>query len=389
MSENPSLRRLLTWLGPWMPARRVPSGIRCETWCVRPGTRVGRKAWQEGSRPRIEGSRLEARVFLPTGGPVGTYVIAPGLHFDGPDDVRLDRFCRILAHSGFRVVAPIIPAYAELLLHPSAASDFEQVVVATAERFGDRELAIFAISFGSWLALEAAARQPELVEGVISFGGFADVESAIRFAVDGVMRTPGGNVTLARDPLNQPALFLNLLPHLELDGDTTPLEDAWRELTFRTWGKMHLKRPGRLEPIVRELLPQLPRALQEAYLVGAGVSPGGERLAAEALQRARGTLAYVDPLALATRVRSPFVICHGRDDDVIPWNEAEKLENALRAHVPVRLLLTGLYGHTGVSLPGPSALGREVKMLFQMAEALAHAGRLRELLSRSVPAPAV
>jgi pimeloyl-ACP methyl ester carboxylesterase len=364
-----------------MPSGRVPRGIRCATWCIRPGTRVGRRAWQEGSRPRIEGSRIEARVFLPRHEPFATYVIAPGLHFDGPDDPRLDRFCRVLAYAGFRVVAPIIPAHAELLLHPSAASDFERVVVATAERFDDRRLALFAISFGSWLALEAAARKPELVDGVISFGGFADIESAIRFAVDGVMRGPNGDVTLARDPLNQPALFLNLLPHLSLSGETTPLADAWRELAFRSWGKMELKGPGRFEPIVRELLPRVPTELRDTYLIGAGVVPGGDRLAAFALERARASLSYVDPLTLASRVKCPFVICHGRDDDVIPWNEAEKLEKMLRDRVPVRLLVTGLYGHTGVELPSARAIGREVRTLFQMAEAIAHAGELRQLWS--------
>jgi pimeloyl-ACP methyl ester carboxylesterase len=363
-----------------MPPGRVPRGIRCETWCIRAGARVGRKAWQEGNRPRIEGSRLEARVYASAEEPVATYVIAPGLHFDGPDDVRLDRFCRVLAAAGFRVVAPVVPAYAELLLHPSAASDFESVVRATAARFQDRELCVFAISFGSWLALEAAARQPELVEGVISFGGFADVESAIRFAVDGVMRTPAGDITLARDPLNQSALFLNLLPHLGLDGDTTLLADAWRELAFRTWGKMDLKRPGRLEPFIRELLPRVPASLRETYLTGAGALPGGEALARVALERARTTLDYVDPASLALRVRCPFVICHGRDDDVIPWNESEKLERLLRERVPVRVLLTGLYGHTGAAFPSPRALGREVATLYQMAEALAHAGNLRALL---------
>jgi fermentation-respiration switch protein FrsA (DUF1100 family) len=144
---------------------------------------------------------------------------------------------------------------------------------------------------------------------------------------------------------------------------------------------MELKGPGRFEPIVRELLPRVPTELRDTYLIGAGVVPGGDRLAAFALERARASLSYVDPLTLASRVKCPFVICHGRDDDVIPWNEAEKLQKMLRDRVPVRLLVTGLYGHTGVELPSARAIGREVRTLFQMAEAIAHAGELRQLWS--------
>jgi hypothetical protein len=47
--------------------------------------------------------------------------------------------------------------------------------------------------------------------------------------------------------LNQPALFLNVLPcHDVPEGDLGELAEAWREMTYRTWGRMELKAPGRL-----------------------------------------------------------------------------------------------------------------------------------------------
>ena len=49
---------------------------------------------------------LRVRIYEGSGTPV---LIAPGLHYAGADDPRLDRFCRILAAAGHRVIAPFIP----------------------------------------------------------------------------------------------------------------------------------------------------------------------------------------------------------------------------------------------------------------------------------------
>jgi len=338
-----------------------------------------------GQRPtRPETARLEAHVFTSDGPHLGTYLIAPGLHFDGPEDPRLERFCRILAHAGFRVVAPVLPAYAELSVHPSAADDLERVARELGRRLpvGER-FTVFSISFGSLPALEVAARLRERVDAVVTFGGYADFESAVRFCVDGVMRRPEGDVQLVRDPLNQPALFLNMLPWLKVPGDEpTALAEAWREMAHRTWGRMELKAPGKLGPFADALLERVPVSQRDLFLVGCGVRRGGALLVTEALERASGALGFASPLPAIERLRCPVVVCHGRDDDVIPWNEAEKLYAALRERVPARLLLTGLYGHTGTSLPSPAAALREGSTLLEMARVLSRGGDVRGAFPR-------
>jgi pimeloyl-ACP methyl ester carboxylesterase len=352
-----SLAVLLRWLGPWTSSARVPEGIERERWSLR--------------------DDLSTYLYRPRGPAVGTYLIAPGLHFLGPDDPRLDRFCRVLARAGFRVVAPFLPSFIDLVVRPSAPDDFEIVARASVERFG-APVAVFSISFGSWPALEVAARLGRDVDGVITFGGYAELEAAIRFAVDGVMRTPGGDVTLARDPLNSPALFLNVLPHLEAGGDTTELEAAWREMVRTTWGKMELKAPGKLDPFAHALAPRVPAHQRELFLIGCGVVPGAPALIEASLARAGDALAFASPAAALARLKCPVVVCHGRDDDVIPWGEAEKLYAALAPRVPARLLLTGLYGHTGAERPSPRVLAREATTLIALARALAAGGTLRE-----------
>lgn len=350
---------------------------------IRDGQLHGYRAHRAGTPPQPgRESRLEAYLYHPPRAPLGAYLIAPGLHFLGPDDPRLDRFCRVLAAAGFLVAAPFLPAYVDLEVRADAPDDLERFARALSPRLprGQRPT-LFSISFGSWPAFEVAARLGSAVDGVISFGGYADFGAAVRFCVDGVMRTPDGDVTLARDPLNAPALFLNLLPFLDVGGDTTALASAWREMVYRTWGKMELKAPGRLEPYFRELAPRVPAPHRQLFLVGCGAEPGAAELVAAALERAREPLSFASPALALRRLRCPVVVCHGRDDDVIPWGEAEKLARALEPRVPTRRYLTGLYGHTGAGRAGARDLFGEGATLVAIARALAHGGALRDLLA--------
>lgn len=383
LRRGAALWSLLSWLGPWRGSSSWPHGVARETWVLRDGALPGRRGRRAGT-PIGPRSRLEVEVFTPEAEPLGTYLVVPGLHFEGPHDPRLERFCRVLARSGFRVVAPTLPAYAELLVDRSAADDLELVARALVERLptGER-FTVFSISFGSWPALELAARTPDAVDAVVSFGGYFDFVSAVRFCVDGVMRTPRGDFVLARDPLNQPALFINMLPWLDVPGrETAVLAETWREMTYRTWGRMELKAPGRLEPFARALVERVPPEQRELFLVGCGVREGGARLVIDALERAGDEISFASPASALSRIRRPVVVCHGRDDDVIPWHEAERLADALSRRVPTKLLLTGLYGHTGAGRPSPGALASEGRTLLEIARTLAAGGRVADWVSR-------
>ena len=355
MQRQLALATLLHWLGPWTASERVPPGIERERWTI---------------------DGLETYLYRPPRPAIGTYVIAPGLHFLGPDDPRLDRFCRVLARAGFVVVAPFLPAFTKLTVAPSAADDQERVTRATLARFPEHRPTLFSISFGSWPALETAARLGDAVDGVIAFGGYASFEAAVRFCIDGVMRTPAGDVQLARDPLNQPALFLNVLPHIDADGDTSALEAAWREMARRTWGRMELKQPGRLEPFARELAPSVPEPQRELFLIGCGVVPGAAELVESALRRAGDAFRFASPEPAIARLTCPVVVCHGQGDDVIPWSEALVLASLLERRVATRLLVTGLYGHTGAEKPTPTLLAKEALTMLALARTLASGSRL-------------
>jgi len=373
---------LLRWLGPWTADSVVPPGVERTVRLLRDGPLTGHRAHRAGeTRDLDRPGRLEVYEYHPPREPVGSYLIAPGLHFLGPDDPRLDRFCRVLARAGFHVVAPFLPAYVDLRVHPGAPDDLEIVARDLLARLPrGRRPTLFSISFGSWPAFEVAARLGRKVDGVITFGGYAEFDAAVRFCVDGVMRSPEGDETLARDPLNSPALFLNLLPYLDAGGDTRELEAAWRCMVYRTWGRMELKQPGRLEPFARELVADVPSRHRDLFLIGCGVIPGAVELVEAGLDRAGDALGFASPASALERLESPVVISHGRDDDVIPYGEAYKLARALEPRVPTRLLLTGLYGHTGAGRPDVQSAAREAGALLSIARAMAHGGALRKLL---------
>lgn len=371
---------LLRWLGPWTADGSVPSGIAREPWLLREGHLHGLRAFEAGAWPEPgRPSRLDAYVYTPRRAPVGLWVVSPGLHFAGPDDPRFDRFCRVLATAGFVVVAPFLPAYVDLRVSPTAITDLEAVVEAAAARFPELGTpSLFSISFGSFPALEVAARRPELVDGVVTFGGYADFRATVRFCVTGRMRTERGDVLLPRDPLNQPALFLNILRFLEVPGDTLALERAWSVMCYRTWGRMELKAPGRLDPFVEALVDSVPASQRELFRIGCGNRPGAEELLERALARGHDALDYLSASHALATLRRPVVVCHGKDDDVIPWNEATKLHAALVGRAPTELLLTGLFAHTGEGSAGPLDALREAGTLLRIVGTLASGGRLRE-----------
>lgn len=370
---------LIRYLGPWSGEGDYPRRVRRRYWKIREGTLQGHRAFVKGIREDTPGvAILDAYLYEPSVPPLGVFVVAPGLHFAGPDDPRFDRFCRVLAGAGFVVVAPFLPDYVNLRVRPTALDDFEVVLEATAARFPRLMPAtVFSISFGSWIAIELAAKRPDLVGELITFGGYAEFDAIARFCVSGEVEHDGVVSVLPRDPLNSPALFLNLLDALGVEDERPELEHAFRRMCYRTWGKMELKAEGRLAPIVDEMIHLAPERHRDLFRIIAGAESETRALLSEALAAREGRIPNVDPDEALKSLKAPFTIAHSRDDDVIPFYEAYKLSAALPAGYPVKVHLTGLYTHSGQGV-GLATLARgaarEVKTLLELAQAISGAG---------------
>jgi pimeloyl-ACP methyl ester carboxylesterase len=351
-----SYAALARWLGPWADDGGHPAGVRRRTVPVPPRA--------SGDRP------FEAWLYAPARRrPIGAYLIAPGLHYAGPADPRMDRFCRVLAAAGIVVLAPFLPDYTALRVRPEAVSDLDRAfdaLRALPETPPGRP-GIFSISFGSLLALRLAASpaRAEQVGAAVIFGGYADWEATVHFCLTGeIDGRPHGR----RDPLNQPVVFMNLIDALPgAPAEPAPLLAAWRAYVEATWGRQEMKEGGRHAEVARAMAANVPETLRPLFLIGCGAEPGGHALCAAAL--AQAAPAFLDPRPHLGDLRCPVHVIHGVDDDVIPYPQAHALAAALPPHVPRSVHVTGMYGHTGrAGIGAAPALARE---LYTMVRILA------------------
>ena len=353
-----SFAQLLRWLGPWTSPSRAPPGI-------------------ERSAIQID-NRFEAWLYRPRR-PTGAYLVAPGLHYEGPADPRMDRFCRVLAQAGHLVLAPFLPDYADLMVRESVIADLGHAFDALLDLpLPVRRPGVFSISFGSLPALRLAAdpARRDRVGGLVVFGGFADFGAAIRHCL-GV-----GPADTPRDPLNQPVVLMNLLEDLDsVPADTEAVVKGWRAFVEATWGRPEMKSPDRFLPVAETLGHHLQGDARRLYRIGVGLDPGIWPLCEPALTRRVARAPYLDPRPWLHAVECPVHVVHGLDDDVMPPDQLPALEAAL-PRGRTNTYLTGLYGHTGPdqrhspSNRVSSAL-REGRTLIGVLRALSAAGHDR------------
>jgi pimeloyl-ACP methyl ester carboxylesterase len=340
-----AIPRLARWLGPWADPAKAPAVDTYDDEL-------------DGMRVRIYGRRRRrARTFL----------IAPGLHYAGPDDPRMDRFCRILATAGHLVVAPFIPAYLALMPDATAIADFARVAAAL-PRWSDSPArpVVFSISFGSLLAFALAAEHPDAVERLVIFGGYSDFHETMRFCLTGEVAS--GRLA-TRDPLNQPVVIMNLLDIIELERSARDaLVAGWRRYVERTWGRVEMKADRRFVAVAEELAPMIPEPVRELFLIGIGARPGATELAMEALERFDAR--PLDPSPYLPRVTCRVDLVHGTDDDVIPYEMSHELGRRL-VNADARVHVTGLYGHTGSQRPPLGALARELATMLRVLRVMA------------------
>jgi len=307
------------------------------------------------------------------------YLVAPGLHYAGPDDPRMDRFCRVLAHAGFVVVAAFLPDFLDLVVAETTTRDLalafdHACAIADAERLSGP--AVFSISFGSRPAIElCASERGRRATALVLFGGFCDFDATVRFAITGRASHGGEAIAVSHDPLNAPVVHLNLLFAHDAELDHASLGRAMRRMVHETWGKTALKKGSARAPHADAIARDLGERERAFFLAACGLEGSGEDLLELGLARAGDRFRWADPRPFLARVHPRVVIVHGRDDDVIPWSQALALEAALPPSHPREVIFTGLYGHTGAALPSVSAIAAEVRALTRVVHQLATAAR--------------
>lgn len=355
-----STAHLLRWLGPWSS-----------------GSTPRRVLRRQVSVPTPSGP-FPAWWYTPTDRRMrGSWILSQGLHFLGPTDPRFDRFARILCSAGYGVFVPHVRDYMNLQVTNRAIEDFEagfEVLWNLPDRPPGRP-AIWSVSFGSLLALRLASspRCADRVSGLMTFGAYGDWIETSHFCLTGEV---DGAQAARRDPLNQPAVFINVIDRIEsAPTDPTPLVETWRRYCRATWGQEVYKRTDARLDVARGLAPDVPESMRELFLAGCGVGEDSHVPAATAVARYPEAWAHLDPRPHLHRLRCPVRIVHAAHDDVIPPKQRLVIAAALPDAVDVEIRLTGLYGHSDaspLSLRQARSMARELRTMYGLVEALAN-----------------
>ncbi|MGB0589753.1 MAG: hypothetical protein ACPGU1_08755 [Myxococcota bacterium] len=306
----------------------------------------------------------------------GRLFVIHGLHFLGPEDPRLLRFLSAVAASGVEVFAPFLPTLLALSLAESAVAETAAAFDTATQRAPGGPLGVFTISFGSVLGLRLM-NDPKFdgqTGDLMLFGGYCDWRDALRYSITD--RDMSGD-TVPPDPLNQPAIYMNLVSDMPAaPSNTAPLRSAWMAYAKATWGDPAMRDITRFEPVARRLAESLDAADRPLFLRGCGLGDGAMKEVEQALSKASPRLAWLAPQGELARLRGTLHIAHGADDDVVPVRHAAALARGATSCTTVNQFITGIYGHTehvgveGLLKRGPAAL-RELRTMVRMLHAIA------------------
>lgn len=344
--------KLAWWLGPWSPRAARPRNVRRQTL---------RNIHSADGGPSY--------LYAPTDRPARVaWLISPGLHHEGPDDPRMDRFAAVLASTGAVVLSPRSPGLCSLQLGRDAVDSLARAhaVLCAAPEAAGLPVRIASVSVGALAALRLAATPglanaanprnaatPGAIERVVVIGGYGDPE-ALMASLCGADPEP-------RDPLNQPVAFLTFVDDLPAPiHDRARLITAWRWFVRTAWPRDAWKRPGATahHDAARELAREVDARDRDLFLVGCGAAPGGHALIRAA--HAAGEYSFLDWRRHAAAIRADVVAVHGINDNVIPIGQLDALAAALPRARTVRL---GAFAHSR------TVAGRDL---------LAHAPRLAD-----------
>jgi hypothetical protein len=324
------------------------------------------------------------RIYPRRGGPHPGWIVLHGITVTGLSHPSLLRFARAVASAGGHVLVPEIESWTELDLSTRRTEGI--VEGAVAHLAGDPRVLpggvlLAGFSFGGPQAIRVAA-DPTLagaLRGVLSWGGYAGLEAAIRFQFTGEAEA---NPLVRRrpDPYGRWVLGANHLtavPGCEAMGDVAA---GLRELALRS-GRHEFDDPDPsadpLKAALRATVAPGHREIWDLFVTSA--ARGAELARGDApLPQALGPLIEaltetvrwrdpgLDPISGVGRISVPVRLLHGRDDVLIPWTETARLDGLLRPRsASIETTITGLFAHSGTE---PSSEGAPPPLLNQLEE---------------------
>ena len=155
--------------------------------------------------------------------------------------------------------------------------------------------------------MAASERFRDALGALFLFGGFYSFWLGDPFRDHRTRVCRGVAIDVPHDPLNAPAVFINLIDHLNVpDEDAALLRRTWLEMARRTWGQRALFDPARRHPIAEALARDVPREHRDLFLIGWRASWTAAPRSSEAgIAHAGDHFAFTDPASAPRAHRCP------------------------------------------------------------------------------------
>jgi fermentation-respiration switch protein FrsA (DUF1100 family) len=307
--------------------------------------------------------------------PLPGWVVLHGITRPGRHHPTLLRFVRALAGSGAAVLVPDIPEWRDLwLVQGEVQATIRASVIHMSERSGVCPDRIGAMGFSLGVPQVLLAATNADLEGhlraVAGFGGYGDLDRALRFQFDGEHEWKGTTFRAEPDPYGRWIMGGNYLTRAPGHEDAADVAEALMALA-REAGDLQVSAWESCYDEVKEDLERgvhpSRRELFRAFAPAAGHYPPkewSERLVPALAAAARTTAPQVDPLSFIRRISVPVRLVHGRGDRLIPFSESLRLGEAFPASADVSVHLTGLVSHSQVDEDRGGGAGMEEQLQF-------------------------
>ena len=290
-----------------------------------------------------------------------------GMTRPGPAHPELQRFARALASTGASVLLPEIREWMELEFAPERAQEVIRASVdwlETSSEIAPSGVMLVGFSFGAPQALLAAADERLMgkIQGLVWWGGYADIERTFRFSFTGVHEWEGDTYRQTPNPYARWVIGKNCIPlsptmadHGEVAGALHRLACEAGENRVPVWGPAG----DHLRSELRSALPSGDRPLFDVFAPPSSQEPdasAAQSIVDELVPAIRRALPLIEPLPLIRRLPVATRLLHSRSDQLIPFTETLRLARALEGlegkSPGLCTHLTGLFGHSGDAVAG-------------------------------------
>ncbi len=292
------------------------------------------------------GRQMVATLYrMPRNGAGTGVILVHGVNETGKDDERIVWLADLLARSGFTVLTPDFLGFKSLTVR---TSDVEELVASVQYLAGRREdvaggrVGLIGFSYGAGPTIIAAADQRvrNLVQFVVSFGGYYDLRDVITFVTTGYYEY--GDVR-GRIVPNEYTRWIFLRYNLELIPSARDRE-ILKEIT-EAKAKNSAVEAG---PLAVTLGPEG----RAAYELLVNRDPNRVSVLVEALSPViREQIHFLSPSRVIRDLRARLFIVHSDPDDFMPMTESLRLAAALQSRGDVHLSLLRVFNHVRPNFP--------------------------------------